>query len=92
MWNSNSMVAWLLASAGVNTEDVRPPPGGRAPGWDAGLVVARRRAPHAGDAAGRLDRLVTDQSLTASSTGAGRGESAVARRARRVEAARGRRT
>jgi hypothetical protein len=42
MWNSNSLVSWLLVRAGVDTQDLRPPPGGRAPGWDAGLVVARR--------------------------------------------------
>ena len=42
MWNSNSLISWLLARAGVDTEDLQPPPGGRAPGWDAGLVVARR--------------------------------------------------
>jgi hypothetical protein len=42
MWNSNSMIAWLIASAGLATEQLRPPPHGRAPGWDAGLRVARR--------------------------------------------------
>jgi hypothetical protein len=42
MWNSNSVIAWVLAAAGLPTEDLRPPPGGRAPGWDAGLHVARR--------------------------------------------------
>lgn len=42
MWNSNSLISWLLARAGVDTEQIRPPAGGRAPGWDAGLVVARR--------------------------------------------------
>jgi hypothetical protein len=42
MWNSNSMVAWVLATAGVPAGDVHPPPGGRAPGWNAGLEVARR--------------------------------------------------
>jgi len=42
MWNSNSLVSWLLAGAGVDTDQLQPPPGGRAPGWDAGLVVARR--------------------------------------------------
>jgi hypothetical protein len=42
MWNSNSMIAWLIAGAGLETDQVRPPPHGRAPGWDAGLVVARR--------------------------------------------------
>ena len=40
MWNSNSLVSWLLARAGLETHDIRPPPGGRAPGWDAGLVAA----------------------------------------------------
>jgi hypothetical protein len=42
MWNSNSLISWLLVRAGVETEDLQPPSGGRAPGWDAGLVVARR--------------------------------------------------
>jgi hypothetical protein len=42
MWNSNSVIAWLIASAGLRTNDLRPPPGGRAPGWLAGLAVARR--------------------------------------------------
>jgi hypothetical protein len=44
MWNSNSVVAWLIASAGVSTDELRPPPGGRAPGWFSGLEVARRSA------------------------------------------------
>jgi hypothetical protein len=42
MWNSNSVIAWLLARSGVPTETIRPPLGGRAPGWHAGLVVAGR--------------------------------------------------
>jgi hypothetical protein len=42
MWNSNSLTSWLLARSGVDTDGLRPPPGGRAPGWDAGLVIARR--------------------------------------------------
>jgi hypothetical protein len=42
MWNSNSLISWLLIRVGVDAEDLQPPPGGRAPGWDAGLVVARR--------------------------------------------------
>jgi hypothetical protein len=42
MWNSNSMIAWLIATAGLSTDLPRPPPRGRAPGWDAGLEVARR--------------------------------------------------
>ncbi len=42
MWNSNSLVSWLLARSGLDVDAIRPPPGGRAPGWDAGLAVARR--------------------------------------------------
>jgi len=42
MWNSNSLIAWLIARSGIDPEPVRPPAGGRAPGWQAGLTVARR--------------------------------------------------
>jgi hypothetical protein len=42
MWNSNSVVAWLVVRAGLPVESVRLPENGRAPGWDAGVVVARR--------------------------------------------------
>jgi hypothetical protein len=42
MWNSNSVVAWLIATAGLPTDLLGPPPRGRAPGWFAGLEVARR--------------------------------------------------
>jgi hypothetical protein len=42
MWNSNSLISWLLAISGIAVEQVRPPRGGRAPGWDAGVVVAGR--------------------------------------------------
>jgi hypothetical protein len=41
MWNSNSAISWLLVRSGVDVSSVRPPAGGRAPGWDAGVVVAR---------------------------------------------------
>ena len=41
MWNSNSVIAWLIASAGLPTDRLRPPPHGRAPGWDAGLAPAQ---------------------------------------------------
>jgi hypothetical protein len=43
MWNSNSVVAWALARAGHDMGAIRPPPGGRAPGWRAGLELARRQ-------------------------------------------------
>jgi hypothetical protein len=43
MWNSNSVIAWLIARGGLPVEAVRMPAGGRAPGWDAGVAVARNR-------------------------------------------------
>jgi hypothetical protein len=42
MWNSNSVIAWTLARSGIDTEPIQPPTHGRAPGWQAGLVVAHR--------------------------------------------------
>ncbi|MGY6500752.1 MAG: hypothetical protein ACXIVQ_07680 [Acidimicrobiales bacterium] len=42
MWNSNSVVAWALARAGLDQMAGSPPGGGRAPGWAAGLAVAAR--------------------------------------------------
>lgn len=43
MWNSNSLVSWLIVRSGLDVDAVRPPAGGRAPGWEAGIVVARRQ-------------------------------------------------
>jgi hypothetical protein len=43
MWNSNSLIAWLLTRSGIDGGTIHPPPGGRAPGWQAGLVVAHRQ-------------------------------------------------
>ena len=42
MWNSNSVISWLITRCGLDAESIRPPKGGRAPGWHAGVVVARR--------------------------------------------------
>lgn len=42
MWNSNSTISWLLTRAGLDASAVPLPPGGRAPGWDAGIAVAAR--------------------------------------------------
>jgi hypothetical protein len=42
MWNSNSMTSWLITRCGLDAESIRPPKGGRAPGWRAGVVVAVR--------------------------------------------------
>lgn len=36
------LTAWVLTRSGIDTTPVHPPTGGRAPGWQAGLVVARR--------------------------------------------------
>ena len=60
MWNSNSVVSWLLARAGLDIDALRPPSGGRAPGWKAGLVAAKRpshqrRALEVGTPQGALD-------------------------------------
>ena len=44
MWNSNSVISWLVASVGLDVDAIAPPVGGRAPGWDAGVVVAGRRS------------------------------------------------
>jgi hypothetical protein len=46
MWNSNSVISWLLESAHLDPGRVRPPAGGRAPGWLAGLELAARDAVH----------------------------------------------
>lgn len=45
MWNSNSVIAWLLAGAGIPAGEIRPPGSGRAPGWDAGAEAARMVPP-----------------------------------------------
>jgi hypothetical protein len=42
MWNSNSVIAWVLALAGIDAASIEPPAKGRAPGWRAGVVVAGR--------------------------------------------------
>jgi hypothetical protein len=43
MWNSNSVTAWVIARSGLPIRSIRPPAGGRAPGWDAGQIVAGRQ-------------------------------------------------
>jgi hypothetical protein len=42
MWNSNSVISWVLARSGADIALVRPPRRGRAPGWNAGRTVAER--------------------------------------------------
>jgi hypothetical protein len=43
MWNSNSVISWLIARSGLDVDSVELPTGGRAPGWRAGIVVAHRQ-------------------------------------------------
>ena len=40
MWNSNSVVAWLLSQAELDLTSIAPPHHGRAPGWHAGIEAA----------------------------------------------------
>lgn len=41
MWNSNSLVSWLLEMSGIDASKLHPPANGRAPGWDAGVALAQ---------------------------------------------------
>ncbi len=51
MWNSNSLTSWLIARCGLDVESIHPPTDGRAPGWQAGVVIAH--GPHGQTAAHR---------------------------------------
>ena len=57
MWNSNALVSWLLERTGFDVDAIPLPKGGRAPGWRAGVVVARRDRPDRG----RLEGAATAQ-------------------------------
>jgi hypothetical protein len=61
MWNSNSVISWLIARSGLDVAAIQPPAAGRAPGWRAGIVVARREQTQAG----RLRPTVSAFSATA---------------------------
>jgi len=52
MWNSNSVIAWVIARSGLDARTVEPPANGRAPGWKAGLAVAEQMS--LGEAKGRV--------------------------------------
>jgi hypothetical protein len=43
MWNSNSVISWLLVRSGVPMDGIEAPGQGRAPGWDAGIAIATRK-------------------------------------------------
>ena len=40
---SLALVSWLIVRSGLDADSIQPPEGGRAPGWESGLVVARRQ-------------------------------------------------
>lgn len=42
MWNSNSVISWLLVESGIGVNAAQMPEGGRAPGWEAGVALAVR--------------------------------------------------
>ena len=42
MWNSNSVISWLLVQSGLDIDAISPPAGGRAPGWSTGIRQAGR--------------------------------------------------
>ena len=42
MWNSNSVISWLLVRSGLPAASIQPPENGRAPGWRAGIAIAGR--------------------------------------------------
>jgi hypothetical protein len=76
MWNSNSVISWLLASAGLDIGGIQPPSGGRAPGWRAGLEIAARDAarPTLVEAVG--DGRFSRSSISGRGRGRGRGPGA----------------
>jgi hypothetical protein len=39
MWNSNSLVSWLLVNARIDASTLAPPLDGAAPGWAAGIAA-----------------------------------------------------
>ena len=86
MWNSNAIVAWLLTTAGIDARAVRMPGGGRAPGWDAGIAVARRA--EGNDTARRRDHLVATLAISSD----GRTVRGTARRPHRIDCAHARPT
>jgi hypothetical protein len=43
MWNSNSFISWLITRSDLDVDTVRLSKGGRAPGWHAGIVLAKRQ-------------------------------------------------
>ena len=61
MWNSNSLVSWVLARTGHDMTAIQPPTGGRAPGWFAGLALASRQQGEAAPAVAFARNQVTER-------------------------------
>jgi hypothetical protein len=61
LWNSNSVIAWVIAGSGLDAGSIRPPKRGRAPGWQAGVVVARRQDADSGAVADPDDQSTIDR-------------------------------
>jgi hypothetical protein len=56
MWNSNSVISWLLARSGAKPWEIHPPRDGRVPGWSTGMEVAKRSSGRRADSYPREDR------------------------------------
>jgi hypothetical protein len=54
MWNSNSLISWLITRSDLDVGSIHPPPGGRAPGWHAGVVIAHRQLETAAASSGHI--------------------------------------
>ncbi|WP_420323375.1 hypothetical protein [Kribbella antibiotica] len=70
MWNSNSLTAWLLARTGHDLSTIHPPARGRAPGWNAGRILAARQ-PRSADDRDRAAGVVEDGQADGSEEQAG---------------------
>lgn len=67
MWNSNSVIAWVLAGSSIDVARISPPRGGRAPGWGAGIAVAARYVGGRSDASNDPKRATARRHLAFSS-------------------------
>jgi len=43
MWNSNSLISWILEQSDIVTDVLSPPQDGTAPGWRSGVIAANTR-------------------------------------------------
>jgi hypothetical protein len=57
MWNSNSVIAWLIARSGIDTDSIQPPAGGQAPTGGPGSWIVR---PHVSTSTAAAAGVVVD--------------------------------